>query len=187
MPPAASGPVLTVNRPIFIGAFWAFAGIGSDAVAAAAAVPARNLRRFIYGIAFSPISHGCRNFAPNERPRATAGHLSALAQPGTFERKLERLALKPGRALGIERIELRPIMAGHVGLDLVADAALQIGEMAIALWELCQEVLVEREFGGRIDRIESVLFICEAAQHDAPFAFAFFKKIVEAAGAHYVA
>src|SRR3974377_2031107 len=56
MPPAASGPVLTVNRPIFIGAFWALAGIGSDAVPAAAAVPARNLRRFIYGIAFSPIT-----------------------------------------------------------------------------------------------------------------------------------
>ena len=41
-PPAASGPVFTVSRPIFIGAFCAIAGIGN---AAAAAVPASIWRR----------------------------------------------------------------------------------------------------------------------------------------------
>src|SRR6185369_6600105 len=44
MPPAASGPVLTVSRPIFTGAFCAMAGIGNNA--AVAAEPARKLRRF---------------------------------------------------------------------------------------------------------------------------------------------
>src|SRR3974377_1732546 len=102
MPPAASGPVLTVNRPIFIGAFWAFAGIGRGGGPAGGGGAARNLRLFIYGIAFSPISHGCRNFAPDERPRATAGRLSTVSQPGTFVRKLERLALTPCRALAID-------------------------------------------------------------------------------------
>src|SRR5690349_5527102 len=45
MPPAASGPVLTVIRPILIGAFCATAGIGNAAAPAAAAVDCRNLRR----------------------------------------------------------------------------------------------------------------------------------------------
>src|SRR6185437_2327599 len=43
MPPAASGPVFTVKRPILIGAFCAIAGIGN---AAAAAAPASIWRRF---------------------------------------------------------------------------------------------------------------------------------------------
>src|SRR6185312_14968738 len=47
MPPAASGPVLTVSSPTLTGAFCATAGIGIAAPAAAAAVPARRERREI--------------------------------------------------------------------------------------------------------------------------------------------
>src|SRR5262245_25916308 len=47
MPPCASGPVLTVSRPILKGAAWAMAGAGNGSRAAAvpAAAPARNVRR----------------------------------------------------------------------------------------------------------------------------------------------
>src|SRR5690348_18094929 len=45
MPPAASGPVLTVSKPILSGAPCAIDGIGNAAAPAIAAVPARNLRR----------------------------------------------------------------------------------------------------------------------------------------------
>src|SRR5262249_43087968 len=45
MPPAASGPVLTVIRPILSGAFCATAGSGNAATPAAAAEDCRNLRR----------------------------------------------------------------------------------------------------------------------------------------------
>src|SRR5215813_13362536 len=47
MPPAASGPVLTVIRPILSGAFCATVGIGKAAAPAAAAVDCRNLRRLM--------------------------------------------------------------------------------------------------------------------------------------------
>src|SRR5262249_33596795 len=45
MPPWASGPVLTVSRPILNGAPWAIAGMPMVAAAVPAAVAARNLRR----------------------------------------------------------------------------------------------------------------------------------------------
>src|SRR5207244_6284501 len=45
MPPAASGPVFTVSRPILTGLFWAIAGNGR--VAATAVAPARNERRLM--------------------------------------------------------------------------------------------------------------------------------------------
>src|SRR5437870_2708878 len=45
IPPAASGPVLTVSRPMRTGLGCAIAGNGKDAVTAAPAAPARNPRR----------------------------------------------------------------------------------------------------------------------------------------------
>src|SRR5215471_16785237 len=55
MPPWASGPVLTVSRPIRNGAPWAIAGMPMVAAAVPAALPARNLRRSRQsGIAYPP-------------------------------------------------------------------------------------------------------------------------------------
>src|SRR5215471_17891825 len=45
MPPCASGPVLTVSRPILNGGLWAIAGAAIRNAAAPAAVPAKNARR----------------------------------------------------------------------------------------------------------------------------------------------
>src|SRR5437660_3151987 len=45
IPPAASGPVLTVSRPMRTGLGCAIAGNGKDAVTATPAAPARNPRR----------------------------------------------------------------------------------------------------------------------------------------------
>src|SRR6266581_6794106 len=45
IPPAASGPVFTVSRPMCTGLDWLIAGAGSAAAAIAPAVPARNSRR----------------------------------------------------------------------------------------------------------------------------------------------
>ena len=46
---------------------------------------------------------------------------------------------------------------------------------------------VEHELGRRVDRIDAVLLVGEAPQHEAPFAFALFQEVVEAAGADHVA
>src|SRR5665213_3199986 len=71
MPPAASGPVFTVSKPIFIGALCATAGIGKAPALDRAAAPATNLRRLIRRImAFS------RAFRP------WSGHIVGLAHAG---------------------------------------------------------------------------------------------------------
>src|SRR5215831_9084449 len=53
IPPAASGPVFTVSRPIRAGLFWAIAGAGSVAASTAPVVPARNSRRPILVVAIA--------------------------------------------------------------------------------------------------------------------------------------
>src|ERR1035437_8056465 len=72
IPPCASGPVLTVSRPILNGAACAMAGVGNLNVASAApaAVPAINLRRGdLRDIVFLPLS-----------PRAGVHILSGLVR-----------------------------------------------------------------------------------------------------------
>src|SRR5215467_13530439 len=97
------------------------------------------------------------------------------------------LPLEPTFALGIQSLERGSVQAGQLVLDLVADLALQVAEMAIALRELRQESLVERQLCIGLDGIDAVFFIGEPAQHDAPAAFALFQKIVEPARTHDIA
>src|ERR1700679_2946050 len=47
----------------------------------------------------------------------------------------DRSALQPGRAFGVERLQLRSFEPGHVVLDLVADERLAVGEAPVALGE----------------------------------------------------
>src|SRR4051812_17987799 len=46
---------------------------------------------------------------------------------------------------------------------------------------------VEHQFGVGIDRVDTVLFIAEAAQHQSPLALALFQEVVETPGADHVA
>ena len=55
--------------------------------------------------------------------------------------------------------------------------------MTIPLRKLLEQILIERELCRRIDRIEPVLLIDEAAQHQPPTAIALFEEIVKAPGA----
>src|SRR5262245_35741033 len=54
-------------------------------------------------------------------------------------------ALQPGPAPGVERLHLWALEAWHVGLDGVADLALQVGEVAVADGEALQQRLVKGE------------------------------------------
>src|SRR5216684_1421814 len=98
-----------------------------------------------------------------------------------------RAAGEPRRAAGIKPLDLGPPEPGHVLLHLVADAGLQIGEVTVALGELGQELGVEGELGGGIDRIEPVLLIDRLAQHDTPAPVPLLEEIIEPAGADHVA
>src|SRR5262245_13237400 len=95
--------------------------------------------------------------------------------------------LEPGFPLGIKRVEVGTVETRHVTFDLVADFRLQVGKVAIAFRKLGQQRLIELQGCRRIDWIEPVLLVGETAQHNAPFAPAFLKEIVEAASAHDVA
>src|ERR1700716_3222826 len=98
MPPAASGPVLTVIRPILSGAFCATAGIGNAAAPAAAAVDRRNLRRLMRVDMLSSLVVSCHCFGVLRTPRNDAPLLA-------------RLAPQPRRGdlgAGAQRGELRP-------------------------------------------------------------------------------
>src|SRR5215472_8240464 len=99
----------------------------------------------------------------------------------------ERLSLEPAFAAAIERRYLWPVQARHVGLHLVADPGLQIGEMAVALRKLRQQSFVQFEPCGWIQRIEAVFLVDRLAQHQAPTFFALFQEVIEAAGADHVA
>src|SRR5262245_22571207 len=100
---------------------------------------------------------------------------------------LKFLALKPGLTLRIKRRERRPVEPRKLLLDLVADLALQIGEVTVAFGELRQMCLVERKPRVRFDRIDAVFLIGEPPQHDTPAAFAFFQEIVKAVGTDNIA
>src|SRR3990172_5074700 len=103
--------------------------------------------------------------------RAVAEARSRRASPDRPDpASLRFLSLQPGLALGVERVQLRSVAPGHFGLDLVADLALQIGEVPVAFRELRQQLFVELGRASGLDRVDAVLLVGEAAQHDSPFA-----------------
>src|SRR5262249_25139301 len=97
------------------------------------------------------------------------------------------LALKPGLALRIKRRKRRPIEPGKLVLDLVADLALQVGEVAAAFGKLRQMCRVEREPRIRLNRVDAIFLVGEPSQHDTPTAFALFQEIVKATGTDNIA
>src|SRR5262245_45798914 len=108
-------------------------------------------------------------------------------KPSERSRPLGALALEPFGTEGVERRHLRPVEARHVLFHLVADLGLQIGEVAVADGEPRQQRLIEVEHGGRIDRVDAILFVDQPAQHDAPATPPLLQEVVEAPGAHHVA
>ena len=61
---------------------------------------------------------------------------------------LQRLALQPGAAARVERLDLRPLEARHVGFHLVADPGLQVGQVAIAFGKALQQLGVELQLAA---------------------------------------
>src|ERR1041385_7438712 len=113
--------------------------------------------------------------------------ISSSPMPRERTTTLQRLALEPARALRVERVQVRTFETWHVSLHFVADLALQISEMEITFRETLEQILIERELGGRIDWIEAISFISEPAQHQSPAAATILEEIVEAPGADHVA
>src|SRR3979490_1765882 len=100
---------------------------------------------------------------------------------------LQLLALQPGRPAPVQRLELRPDRPGHAELDGLAVTRLQIGEVAIAFRKAREQLLVELDLGGRVDRRHQIALVDRLAQHQAPAPAAFLQEIIEAAGAHHAA
>src|SRR5215467_6820709 len=127
----------------------------------------------------------------NDRKRAhrskTAPPLRYATQGRRTTPRSQPLALEPARALPIERVQVRPFEAGHVCLHLVADLGLQISQMPVAFRKTLEQILIERQLGRGIDRIETILFVNQSAQHQPPPGAAIFEEIVESPGADHVA
>src|SRR4029079_8812678 len=95
--------------------------------------------------------------------------------------------LEPALASGIERLHHIALQAGHVQLDLVADARLRIRKMPVPLGKALQQGAIERWQRARRHWVEAVLLVDGLAQHHAPSSFTLLDEIVEAAGAKDVA
>src|SRR5713226_10075861 len=91
------------------------------------------------------------------------------------------LPLEPTFTAPIERRDLTPVEARHVGLHFVADAGLEVGEVPVTLGKLRQQVPVQLQLDGRVDRVETVLFVDRLAQHQAPAVVALLEEVVESA------
>src|SRR5260370_39602716 len=97
------------------------------------------------------------------------------------------LPLEPIFTAPIERRDLPPVEARHAGLHFVADPGLEVGEVPVALGKLRQQVPVQLQLCGRVDRVETVLFVDRLAQHQAPAVVALLEEVVESARADHVA
>src|SRR5271169_2645703 len=120
---------------------------------------------------------------PQRRPRNCTLHGVVFQKTERPPRSPQFPAREPALAAAVERFHRGAVEAGHVGLDLVADPGLEIGEMPVALGKLHQEDGVEFEPGGGIDGVEAVLLVDRLAQHQAPAPIALLEEVVEAAGA----
>src|SRR5208282_2015641 len=100
---------------------------------------------------------------------------------------LEWSAIEPAGSAGVNLVKFRSLDSGHVGFDLVPDPALQVREVAIALREAVEQILVEHDFHRRIHWIEPILLIDRLPQHQAPATIAVLKEIEEAASTHHIA
>src|SRR5215218_8100285 len=76
-----------------------------------------------------------------------------------------RQPLCPAR---VQRLDLRARQTRHVALDVVADALLEIGEVAVALGVAGEDLRVEVGGLRRIDRVETILLVDRLANDDPP-------------------
>src|SRR5581483_7801500 len=88
--------------------------------------------------------------------------VEARASPG------ERQAVEPAPAVGIELLDFRALELGHVAFHGEADARLRVREVAIAFGKLVQQVPIEHEARGGIERVGAILFVDGLAQPDGP-------------------
>src|SRR5262245_34054383 len=103
---------------------------------------------------------------------ATAGAKLLLRRPRRWQSRptLEAAAGEPVRSQGIERLDLFALEPRHVGLDLVSNPGLQVGQVAVADGKAFKSRLVEHQTCRRINRCNAVLLVDRLAQHEAPTA-----------------
>jgi hypothetical protein len=109
----------------------------------------------------------------------------------------ELLAGEPVRAAAVQVLDAGAGEPRHVALDVESDLGLDVAEVAVSDGELGQQIAVQLEPGGRVDRVEPVLLVDRLAQDDPPAAGAVsgtliavhapLEEVVEAAGADHVA
>src|SRR4051812_36399703 len=72
---------------------------------------------------------------------------------------LQRTAGEPAGAALVQLLHHRALEHRHVHLDLVADARLDVGQVAVTLGHGGEHVRVEFQLRRRVDRVDAVLFI----------------------------
>ena len=78
------------------------------------------------------------------------------------------LGSQPASAALVQGLDLRPGQPGHVGLDLVADAGLQVGQVPVALRERASVAASSSSRAAGSTGSMPVLLVDRLAQHDAP-------------------
>jgi hypothetical protein len=81
--------------------------------------------------------------------------------------------------LRIERLESRAFQPREIVLHGVADAALQIGEVAVAFRKARKQRRVQRELRRRVDGIDTVLLINVPAQDECPTSLTLVDEVVK--------
>src|SRR6185436_10079941 len=114
----------------------------------------------------------CHRSYSGSRERAMSFHSARKALPASATALSRRkgLAREPAPSLCVQGFDLGADEAGHVPLDVVADAGLQVRKVPVAVGKSAEELGIECELRRRIDRIEPVLFVDRLAQHEAPAA-----------------
>src|ERR1044071_3973364 len=151
-PPWASGPVLTVSRPILTGRSSAIAGFGNLAANAAAAPPARIVRRRSFevigrSLCVSPaqlypaaIGRPAKSRRPTSAVRLGRRDLSA-------EHREDQLPIPVGRALVVDIAVGQRVAVLGAGMDLVPVAhragCQQPGKLLDDVWSRIRIVLGE--------------------------------------------
>src|SRR5690554_6857935 len=91
------------------------------------------------------------------RAEVTVGVLNAAGNGWFVESR--NCAVQPFAATVIQSLNNGAGQFGHVGLDLEAEARLQIGKVAVAVRKLLEQGLVKLETGSGIKQVDAVFLV----------------------------
>lgn len=88
---------------------------------------------------------------------------------GSNPRRRRRSPTEPVATIRVKLVNFLANQSRHIGLDLISDVFLKVGEMAIAFRESDEPVLIQRDGRTRICGIHSIFLVDRLAPHYAPF------------------